>query len=106
MALGLLDQKLKGEHHQQSEDEQATILHPAIPQQLRVMIDREARRMSGYRYGRQIADKFMDLLAQQNDLTVEARVAQFLAHENDPRLTEIISRLQAVCHDAARGGNV
>ena len=105
MALGLLDQKLKGEHHQQAEDEQAAILHPAIPQQLRVMIDREARRMSGYRYGRQIADKFMDLLVQQNDLTVEARVAQFLAHENDPRLTEIISRLQAVCHDAARGGN-
>ena len=104
VALGLLDQKLKVEHHPQGEDEQAAILHPAIPQPLRVLIDREARRMSGYRYGRQLADKFMTLLARRDALSVEERLARFLADENDPRLSEVMGRLLQVCNQAGQNG--
>lgn len=106
VALGLLDQKLKAEHHPQGEDEQAAILHPAIPQPLRVLIDREARRMSGYRYGRQLADKFMTLLASRDALSVEERLARFLADENDPRLNEVMGRLLQVCNQAAPNGGI
>jgi formate hydrogenlyase subunit 7 len=37
---------------------------PDMVQPLRVRIDREARRLAGYRYGRQIADDYMRLLAR------------------------------------------
>ena len=37
---------------------------PIWSQPLRVRIDREARRLAGYRYGRQIADDYMRLLAR------------------------------------------
>lgn len=47
-------------------DEQPTeLLHPNMVQPLRVRIDREARRLAGYRYGRQIADDYMRLLGQE-----------------------------------------
>ena len=42
--------------------EQADILHPGVPYKLRVAIEREARAMSGYRYGRDLANEFMDTL--------------------------------------------
>ncbi|ARD39324.1 NADH-quinone oxidoreductase subunit B family protein [Edwardsiella ictaluri] len=105
VALGLLDQKLKAQHHSQQDDEQAAILHPDIPQTLRVLIDREARRMSGYRYGRQLADKFMALLASRDAATLEQRLDRFLAAENDPRLSEVMGRLMQVCSDAAPRGD-
>lgn len=52
MALGLLDQKLHAETTVEAAGEQADILHPGVPYKLRVAIEREARAMSGYRYGR------------------------------------------------------
>ena len=61
MALGLLDQKLHAETTVEAAGEQADILHPGVPYKLRVAIEREARAMSGYRYGRDLANGFGEL---------------------------------------------
>jgi len=58
-------------------------------QPLRVRIDRAARRLAGYRYGRQIADTYMTHLTTGGDA-----VQQWLATENDARLTEIVTLLE------------
>jgi len=96
MALGLLEQKLKNHHHIETEDERVLPNHPAIPLQLKVVLEREARRMAGYRYGRMIADSFMNLLEAPNTEPFEARMNAYLGHESDPRLSEIFSRLHAI----------
>ena len=58
-------------------DEQpAEILHPDMVQPLRVKVDREARRLAGYRYGRQIADDYMTQLGQG-----EHQVARWLGRK-------------------------
>lgn len=60
-------------------DEQpAEILHGDMVQPLRVKVDREARRLAGYRYGRQIADDYLTQLGQG-----EEQVARWLEAEND-----------------------
>lgn len=93
MALGLLDQKLKGERHIEGADEQAQLQFPALPLDLRVSLEREARRMAGYRQGGDIARDFLQLLAQNSSQPVETRVNAYLEQHNDPRLTEIVNRL-------------
>lgn len=78
------------------QDEQpAEILHGDMVQPLRVKVDREARRLAGYRYGRQIADDFLTQLGQG-----EEQVARWLEAENDPRLNEIVSHLNHVVEEA------
>lgn len=47
-----------------------------------------ARRLAGYRYGREISDAFMQKL-----LTGSGSVQQWLREEDDPRLTEIVGHL-------------
>lgn len=101
LALGMLDQKLKANHHVEAEDEQVGLAHPAIPFQLRAALEREARRMAGYRQGREIAERFMALMERDDPRPLGARVAEFLAGENDPRLGEIMHGLEAIC----AGGN-
>ena len=64
-------------------------------QPLRVKVDREARRLAGYRYGRQIADDYLRQLGQG-----EHQVARWLEAESDPRLTEIVTRLNQVVEEA------
>jgi len=96
LGLGLLDQKLKSSHHVEAEDEQVGIAHPRIPHLLRVALEREARRMAGYRQGRQIVEKFFSLLERDDGKPLVQHVAEFLARENDPRLTEIMQRLEAI----------
>ena len=98
VALGLLGQKLKGSHHEEATGEQATLPHPAVPLDIRILIEREARRMAGYRHGTQIADSFMELMSQSSDVRdFDAAVVQHLKSQDDPRLSEIFGRLQAVC---------
>lgn len=99
MALGLLDQKLKARHHVEGEDERVAPAHPGVALDLRVLVEREARRMAGYRHGRQIADDFLDLLTQHTPHTLDAALADYLGRESDPRLTEIVGRLRALCID-------
>lgn len=89
MALGLLEQKIHARPASEQDQQPARILHAAMVQPLRVRIDRAARRLAGYRYGRQIADNFMHKLTAGN-----GAVQQWLAEENDPRLTEIVTHLE------------
>jgi len=96
LALGLLGQKLKGSHHQQGEDEHSTLRFPNMPLELRVQIEREARRMAGYQYGRQIAEQYLNLLDLKSPLAVNSRVQQFLSQEDDPRLNEIFTRFNEI----------
>jgi formate hydrogenlyase subunit 7 len=96
MALGLLDQKLKAHHHTQGTDEEATLTHPHIPLQLRVALEREARRMSGYRQGRILANRFMALLALEDAAPFPERLQRHLDSEGDPRLSEVFGRLNKI----------
>jgi len=96
MALGLLGQKLKASRHVEADDERVALAHPTIPLRLRVALEREARRMAGYRQGRQIAESFMALSERDDPRPLEARIEEFLARENDPRLAEIVQRLAAI----------
>ncbi|WON78638.1 NADH-quinone oxidoreductase subunit B family protein [Serratia sp. UGAL515B_01] len=96
MALGLLEQKIKGQQHDETQGQGSEILHPALPQPLRVLLDREARRMAGYRYGRQIADQFMQLLTTEDPVSLEQRVNHYLQQQDDLRLSEIMGNLLAI----------
>lgn len=93
VALGLLDQKLKAKTHVQGEDEQAGIAHPSVPYNLRIHVEREARRMAGYRQGRDIADRFLGMIAIPGSTPLAQRIATFVAAEPDPRLAEIFMQL-------------
>ncbi len=95
MALGILSQKLKAVHHIQSEDEHVLPPHPEIPSALRVEIEREARRMAGYWQGKQIAETFFDLLKRDSQ-AIEQNLRTYLEQQADPRLTEIMTRLEAI----------
>lgn len=89
MALGLLEQKIEARPAGEQDLQPATILHPAIAQPLRVRIDRAARQLAGYRYGRQIADRYLTHLATGGNA-----VQRWLLTENDLRLTEIVTQLE------------
>ncbi len=95
MALGILGQKLKATHHVQSENEQVIPRYPEIPLDLRVDIERESRRMAGYWHGRRIAHSFLNLI-QPADSHFGQRVQDYLKQQDDPRLTEIFTRLQEI----------
>lgn len=77
------------------DNQPAAILHPDMVQPLRVKIDRTARRLAGYRYGRQIADDYLRLLSQGDH-----QVARWLEAENDPRLNEIVANLNSIVDEA------
>ena len=95
MALGLLEQKIHARGPGELDEQPAEILHGDMVQPLRVKVDREARRLAGYRYGRQIADDYLTQLGQG-----EEQVARWLEAENDPRLNEIVSHLNQVVEEA------
>lgn len=92
MALGMLGQKMKATHHIQGDHEHAPLPHPSVPLALRIEIDREARRMAGYLYGNQIAEKFFEVY-ETDPKHVEQNVQAYLEGQNDPRLTEIMNHL-------------
>ena len=103
LALGLLDQKISGQQHEAAA-QPAVLLHPGLPQPLRVRLDREARRMAGYRYGRQIADRFMAIVAATDAPQPAAqRLSAWLDAQDDPRLNEIVSHLQQIYQQVVRG---
>jgi hypothetical protein len=67
-----------------------------VPYNLRVHIEREARRMAGYRQGRDIAERFLGMLENPGIAPLTDRIAQFVAAESDPRAAEIFARLGSV----------
>ena len=95
MALGLLEQKIHARLPGELDEQPTELLHADMVQPLRVRIDREARRLAGYRYGRQIADDYMRLLGQG-----DSQVLRWLEAEKDPRLTEIVTHLNQVVEGA------
>ncbi|HUI87849.1 MAG TPA: NADH-quinone oxidoreductase subunit B family protein [Anaerolineales bacterium] len=95
IGLGLLGQKLKATHHVQGEDERAAPAHSQIPYLLRVQIERESRRMAGYLYGKQIAERFLTIM-EQNPNQVKEGMQAYLDKQADPRLAEIMNRLTAI----------
>jgi formate hydrogenlyase subunit 7 len=99
LALGMLEQKFTARHHKEGADEDIVPAHPRIPLHLRVALEREARRMSGYRQGRIAVDRFMRLLDSEEEAPFAERVQRYLEQEDDPRLTEIFARL----NDIVRG---
>ncbi len=106
LALGMLGQKLKASRHVEADNEQVALAHPAIPLRLRVALEREARRMAGYRQGWEIAESLMTLCERDDPRPLEARIAEFLARENDPRLSEIVHRLAAICARESVGSSL
>ncbi|MGQ6546561.1 NADH-quinone oxidoreductase subunit B family protein [Serratia sp. IR-2025] len=93
VALGLLEQKLKGENHLEQVDEKAALLLPGIPLHTRVLIEREARRLAGYYQGRIISDRFLSMLAGASMDAATLRLEEWLQQEGDPRLREIVACL-------------
>ncbi|QCE34498.1 NADH-quinone oxidoreductase subunit NuoB [Acetobacteraceae bacterium] len=104
LALGMLDQKLKKTHHDETGNPgDVKMQFPEFPQPLRVLIEQEARRMAGYRYGRQIADKFMQIVVQNGSENFNKALAAYLEKEEDPRLGDIMGHLTEVYEGAKRG---
>lgn len=101
MALGMLGQKMKATHHIQGDDEHALPPHPDVPLALRIEVDREARRMAGYLYGNQIAEKFFEMY-ENDPIRIEQNVQAYLEEQNDPRLSEIMNRLVRVYLDQGK----
>ena len=103
VALGLLEQKLKATSHEVQPGERVELRHTGIPNEIRVMIEREARRMAGYRQGRIIADEFMALLEGATQQDVDLRIQSYLDQHDDPRLAEIVNNLANACLNRAAG---
>ena len=95
VALGLLGQKLHATALVEGEGEQAPLLHADIPYKLRAELEREARRMAGYRYGRDLVDRFMVALAPEGG-DVLGSLDALVAGEVDPRKAEIYADLKDV----------
>lgn len=102
VALGLLEQKLTAKTHIEGEGEQVGMAYPELPYNLRVHVEREARRMAGYRQGRDIADRFLGMLTIPGELPLNQRIAALISKEPDPRIAEIFLRLG----DTLRGGEL
>ncbi len=92
VALGLLEQKMHAKTHD-AEATPASISHTGIPQDIRVMIEREARLLAGYRQGNRIADELMSVLEGCHADNVDAQIQAYIHQHNDPRLTEIVETL-------------
>lgn len=95
VALGILGQKLQGKNLVEEKDSQAALRHAGIPYRLRVQLEREARRMAGYRYGRDLVDGFMAAL-EPADGDVVASLDGLIEGEGDPRKVEIFLDLKGI----------
>lgn len=96
VALGLLKQKMQMVHHVQGEDERSQLLFPEVPLELRVEVERESRRMAGYWSGRNIANTFLGLVKERSPKEAIAEVDAYLRGQDDPRLAEIMRRLEEI----------
>lgn len=102
VALGLLEQKLKATTHVEENGEEVDLAYPDIPYNLRIHVEREARRMAGYRQGRDLADRFLSTLTSQSEQTMDQRIAAMVAEEADPRIAEIFVQLGHSLTDQGR----
>ncbi|MDI6693767.1 MAG: NADH-quinone oxidoreductase subunit B family protein [Anaerolineales bacterium] len=96
VALGLLNQKMKAGYYSQQDDERSQLLHPQVPLDLRIQIERAARRMAGYWHGRRIADVFLTMIKNGDPLKLSSTLQEYLVVQDDPRLSEIMGRLEEI----------
>ena len=96
MALGLLDQKLEGKQETADPHAEAKLRFPTIPLDLRISLEREARRLAGYRQGGNIVDQFMAMMTEEDKVPFGVRLGEYLEREADPRLAEIMNRLHSI----------
>ncbi|EGO8190447.1 NADH-quinone oxidoreductase subunit B family protein [Escherichia fergusonii] len=90
VALGLLQQKIHAEDYAESAAEAPQLLWPQILPSQRIAIEREARRLAGYRQARETSDRVLRLLS---DDPSGQQLAHWLEQESDPRLNQIVDRL-------------
>lgn len=103
-ALGLLGQKIKGEHYcenfedgeRRPEDTAAPTpvlgVHPVLQKE----IQRQARRLCGYWQGKRIAEHYIQLLVESPQ-NLERGLAAYLEKEGDPRLAEVYRIIHQTC---------
>jgi hydrogenase-4 component I len=96
VALGLLSQKMKAVHHVQQDGEHSQLLYPEVPLDLRVEIEREARRMAGYWQGKHTSQTFLGMIKNGDAGRLAQDLGEYLLHQDDPRLAEIMRRLEQV----------
>ncbi len=96
--LGLLEQKIRGQQHRESEEEKGVELTvPAgINPNLRKKIERTARRLCGYWQGKRIAADYFKLLAESPDDVLDYRLEGYLSRKGDPRLTEVYRAIHRI----------
>lgn len=99
VALGLLHQKMKGEHYVEGEGAGVRLKFPEVPIGLRKEIEREARRLCGYWHGRQIASQYLEFLAEKDPQKVDKRVKELLKAEKDARLVEVFMKIHRIFLD-------
>lgn len=90
VALGLLQQKIHAVDYRDPTGVTMQPLWPQIPPSQRIAIEREARRLAGYRQGREICDR---LLRHLSDDPTGNRVNTWLRDADDPRLNSIVQQL-------------
>ncbi|MZI92651.1 NADH-quinone oxidoreductase subunit NuoB [Vibrio sp. CAIM 722] len=105
VALGLLEQKMHSKEHQ-ADKEPATLRHTGIPTDIRVMVEREARVLAGYRAGKRIANELLDVLVTCDSSNVDQNVKAYLEKNDDPRLTEIVNTLMREVMNQITGGQL
>lgn len=87
---------MKAGYHSQQDDERSQLLHPQVPLDLRIQIERAARRMAGYWRRRRIADVFLTMIKNGDPLKLSSTLQEYLAVQDDPRLFEIMGRLEEI----------
>ncbi|EJN3623890.1 NADH-quinone oxidoreductase subunit B family protein [Escherichia coli] len=90
VALGLLDQKIHAVNYVDTTAEPSLLLWPQISPSLRVSVEREARRLAGYRQGREICEQLFNVIM---DDPTGRKVNEWLTQAADPRLNDIVSQL-------------
>ncbi len=93
IALGLLGQKLHHTDIVQEPGEQAPLRFDDVPYKVRVALEKEARLLSGYRYGQDLSDEFMASIEASGD-NVLSGVSQLIAQQTDPRRAEVYTQLR------------
>lgn len=102
VAVGLLHQKIKEEHYvEEGEGIEVPLKYPHVPIDLRKEIEREARRLCGYRHGKQIAEQYMEFLADPKD--TDRKLKEFLKTKKDPRLVEIYLKIHRIYLERTEG---
>lgn len=99
VALGLLKQKMQVVRHVQADEERSQLIAPHVPLELRVAVERAARRMAGYWHGKRLAQAFLDFIDLQETAVFSQRLQAYLRAQDDPRQVEIMSRLEEIYHE-------